>query len=143
MAKNGAGKNRIVCVSGFFDPLHIGHLELFEEAKKLGDELWVIVNNDYQARLKKGKPFMSQWDRLKIVSSIKYVDWAVIAIDSDKTVCKTLSILKPDIFANGGDRTKGNVPEEKICKKFGIKMVFEIGRKIRSSSELLKRYYEN
>ena len=140
---NSMRNKKIVCVSGYFDPLHVGHLEYFKAAKELGDELWVIVNNDEQAKLKKGRPFMNQWDRLRIVSAIKWVDWAVIAVDRDRSVCKTLEILKPDIFANGGDRTKKNIPEVSVCKKLGIKMVFNVGgSKLNSSSKLLKNYYE-
>lgn len=125
-----------IAISGYFDPLHIGHLEYIKMAKKLGDYLIVIVNNDKQAYLKKGKSFMCEDDRLAIVSEIKGVDKALLSIDEDKTVCKTLELLKPDIFANGGDRANSEIPEFKVCKKNNIKVIDGLGSKIRSSSEL-------
>ena len=94
-----------VAISGYFDPIHIGHLEYIRLARELGGYLIVIVNSDKQAVLKKGKPFMCEDDRLTIVSQIKGVDEVIVSIDDDKTVCKTLDLIKPDIFANGGDRT--------------------------------------
>lgn len=126
--------------SGYFDPLHCGHLELFCLAKKLGTKLIVIVNNDHQAKLKKGFPFMSDKERLAIVSSLKMVDKAVLSIDKDKTVCKTLESLKPDVFAKGGDSTLDNVPEKEVCDKLGIRLVLGLGNKIQSSSWLLKNF---
>ena len=125
-----------VAISGYFDPIHIGHLEYIKKAKELGDYLIVIVNNDKQAALKKGRSFMCEDDRLTIVSQIKGVDEAVMSIDDDKTVCKTLDLLKPDIFANGGDRSNGEIPEYKICKENGTQVIDGLGDKIRSSSEL-------
>lgn len=125
-----------VAISGYFDPIHIGHLEYIRLASDLGDYLIVIVNNDKQAALKKGKSFMCEDDRLEIVSQIKGVDEAVLSIDDDKTVCKTLNLLKPDIFANGGDQSNSEIPEFKICKENGVKVVDGLGKKIRSSSEL-------
>lgn len=125
-----------VAISGYFDPIHIGHLEYIRLAKKLGDYLIVIVNNDKQACLKKGKSFMCEDDRLAIVSHIKGVDEAVMSIDDDKTVCKTLDLVKPDIFANGGDRSNSEIPESSICKENGTKIIDGLGDKIRSSSEL-------
>ena len=95
---------KVVAISGYFDPIHVGHLEYINMAKKLGDKLIVIVNNNYQCELKKGKPFMDEKDRVTIVSSIKNVDEVFLSIDEDKTVCATLQKIKPDIFANGGDR---------------------------------------
>ena len=105
-------------------------------ARELGDYLIVIVNSDKQAALKKGRSFMCEDDRLMIVSQIKGVDEAVISIDDDKTVCKTLDLLKPDIFANGGDRSNEEIPEYKICKENGIQVIDGLGNKIRSSSDL-------
>lgn len=125
-----------IAISGYFDPIHIGHLEYIRMAKKLGDYLIVIVNNDKQAYLKKGKSFMCEDDRLAIVSHIKGVDEAVMSIDEDKTVCKTLDLIKPDIFANGGDRSNSEIPESSICKENGTKIIDGLGDKIRSSSEL-------
>tara|TARA_B100001758_G_C17901959_1_gene349144 strand:+ start:155 stop:553 length:399 start_codon:yes stop_codon:yes gene_type:complete len=125
-----------VAISGYFDPIHIGHLEYIKLARELGDYLIVIVNNDKQAYLKKGKSFMCEDDRLQIVSQIKGVDEAVMSIDEDKTVCKTLDLLKPDIFANGGDRSNSEIPEFKICKENGTQVMDGLGNKIRSSSDL-------
>ncbi len=122
----------LVVTSGYFDPLHAGHIELFEKAKKLGDKLVVIINNDRQTRLKKSRAFMSLRDRVKIVSKLRMVDRVVVSIDNDRTVCKTLEMVNPDIFAKGGDSTKKNVPEMAVCRKMGIKIVFNIGKKIRS-----------
>lgn len=129
-------KKTTVAISGYFDPLHIGHLEYIKLAKALGDHLIVIVNTDKQATLKKGKSFMCEDDRLQIVSQIKNVDEAYLSIDEDKTVCETLAKIKPDIFANGGDRSVGEVPESTVCDKYGIQMIDGLGNKIRSSSEL-------
>ena len=125
-----------VAISGYFDPIHIGHLEYIRLARELGGYLIVIVNSDKQAVLKKGKPFMCEDDRLTIVSQIKGVDEVIVSIDDDKTVCKTLDLIKPDIFANGGDRSNSEIPEFKICKKNNIEVVDGLGNKIRSSSEL-------
>ena len=125
-----------VAVSGYFDPIHIGHLEYLKLAKELGDKLVVIVNNNDQCILKKGKPFMDELDRVKIVKSLKMVDEVFLSIDKDKTVCESLEEIKPDIFANGGDRSTGEIPESSICKKYNIEMIDGLGDKIRSSSDL-------
>ena len=125
-----------VAVSGYFDPIHVGHLDYLELAKKLGDKLIVIVNNNHQCILKKGKPFMDELDRMRIVKSLDIVDEVFLSVDSDKSVCKSLEEIKPDIFANGGDRFESDSPESGICKKFKIKMVDGLGKKIRSSSSL-------
>ena len=127
---------KIVATSGYFDPLHVGHLECLELAKELGDKLVVIVNSDFQAELKKGKSFMAEQDRMKIVSALRCVDEVFLSIDKDKTQCETLKYLKPDIFAKGGDRTSNEIPEAKVCKEFSIKIIDGLGKKIRSSSEL-------
>ena len=132
---------KVVVVSGYFDPLHVGHLEMMEQARELGDYLVVIVNNDLQASLKKGESFMKEEDRLKIVASIKYVDEAFLAVDKDGSVSASLSYLssfggsRPSIFANGGDRKNEEIPEAIICKRFGIEIVDGMGDKIRSSSD--------
>ena len=127
---------KTVAVSGYFDPIHVGHLEYLELAKKLGDRLVVIVNNNHQCVLKKGKPFMDEADRVKIVEALGIVDEAFLSIDEDKSVCASLDAIKPDIFANGGDRSVGEVPESVVCKKHGIEMIDGLGDKIRSSSDL-------
>jgi len=129
---------KTVVASGYFDPLHIGHIRYLREAKKLGDKLIVILNNDEQAKLKKGMSFMLVNEREEILKSLEFVDEVVISIDEDLSVCKTLEMLKPDIFAKGGDRTIDNIPEKEICEKLGIKMVFGVGgEKIQSSSWLI------
>ena len=125
-----------VVVSGYFDPLHVGHIEYLELAKELGTKLVVIVNNDYQCELKKGKSFMKEEDRLKIVKSLFIVDEAFLSIDRDRTVCDSLAAINPDIFANGGDRHVNEIPESVVCKELGIKMIDGLGSKIRSSSDL-------
>ena len=125
-----------VAVSGYFDPIHVGHWEYLKLAKKLGDKLVVIVNNNHQCVLKKGKSFMDESDRVEIVRCLKMVDEVFLSVDKDKTVCESLEAIKPDIFANGGDRSKGEVPESFICKKYNIKMIDGLGEKIRSSSDL-------
>ena len=126
---------KIVATSGYFDPIHVGHIECLELAKKLGDKLIVIVNSDFQAKLKKGKSFMNENDRMKIVSSLKCVDEVFLSIDKDKTQCESLKFLKPHVFAKGGDRTSTEIPESKICKDFNIQIIDGLGAKIRSSSK--------
>ena len=127
---------KIVATSGYFDPLHVGHLECLEMAAKLGDILVVIINSDLQAKLKKGKSFMNERDRLKIVSALRCVDNVFLSIDKDKSQCESLRYLKPDIFAKGGDRMSDEIPESKVCKELGIQIVDGLGEKIRSSSDL-------
>ena len=125
-----------VAVSGYFDPIHVGHLDYLEHAKKLGDKLIVIVNNNHQCVLKKGKPFMDELDRIRIVKSLHMVDEVFLSVDSDRSVCKSLEEIKPDIFANGGDRANSEIPESTICSKYNIQIVDGLGDKIRSSSSL-------
>tara|TARA_B100000902_G_C26435422_1_gene493493 strand:- start:44 stop:466 length:423 start_codon:yes stop_codon:yes gene_type:complete len=129
-------KKTSVAVSGYFDPIHVGHLEYLKMAKELGDFLIVIVNNNQQCILKKGKSFMDENDRVEIVRALGIVDKVFLSIDTDRTVCKSLEEIKPDIFANGGDRSTDEVPETSICKKYNIKMIDGLGDKIRSSSSL-------
>ena len=126
-------------MSGYFNPLHVGHLQMIGEAKKLGDYLVVIVNNNEQVKLKGSIPFMTEQDRAEIVRALKDVDEVFIAIDKDRSVCESLRAVKPDIFANGGDRNAGNIPEAAVCEELGIEIIDNVGGgKIRSSSELLK-----
>ncbi|MFA5184262.1 MAG: adenylyltransferase/cytidyltransferase family protein [Patescibacteria group bacterium] len=128
----------VIAVSGYFNPLHVGHLEMIERAKKLGDKLIAIVNNDHQVKLKGSVPFMSQADRLKIVKALRGVDEVFLSIDKDQSVRRSLMKIKPAIFANGGDRHSiGDVPEYPICQKLGIKMVDGLGKKIRASSKII------
>lgn len=133
-------KKTSVAVSGYFNPLHVGHLEMIERAKKLGDKLVVIVNNDHQVKLKGSVPFMSLADRVKIIGALKAVDEVFVSIDRDTSVCRSLAKVKPDIFANGGDRKSlGDVPEYPICQDLGITMVDGLGKKIRASSKLIQQ----
>ena len=127
---------KTVATSGYFDPLHVGHLECLELAKQLGDKLIVIVNSDLQAKLKKGESFMKQEDRIKIISALKCVDEVFLSIDKDKSQCESLKYLKPNIFAKGGDRMSNEIPESRVCRELGIEIVDGLGKKIRSSSKL-------
>ena len=129
----------LVCASGYFDCLHIGHIEYLEKSKSLGDKLIVIVNSDKQSHLKKGSSFMPEDERLKIVRSLRCVDAAVISVDEDRTVCKTLAHIHPHIFTNGGDQTNDIIPERKVCDEMGTKLVDSLGDKIQSSSWLLAK----
>lgn len=136
---NNSGEKKVkVCVSGYMDPLTVGHLEYMRLAREHGNWLVVIINNDDQATLKKGAPFMSAIERAKIVSAVKYVDEVVIAIDKDRTVCKTLEMVRPDKFCNGGDQNNDTIPEVPVCKRLGIELVDGLGDKIQSSSWLIK-----
>ena len=137
--KNEVTKITVV-VSGYFDPLHVGHIEYFEKAKKLGDMLIVILKNNHQTSMKKGFFFMSQEERAKIVEALKPVDEVFISVDEDGSVCKSLELIKPDIFAKGGDRYSHEIPENEICKKHNIKIIDGLGEKIQSSSELLRKH---
>lgn len=145
MEKTKTVKRKVVAVSGYWNPLHRGHIRLFKAAKKLGEYLIVIVNNDEQVKLKGRKPFFNEKERMEIISALRAVDNVILSIDKDKTVCKTLELIKPDIFANGGDRNQKNIPETAVCKKMNCKMVFNVGRggKIQSSSWLIKKVLEN
>ncbi len=133
---------RVVAVSGGFDPLHIGHVRMFEEAKKQGDYLVVIVNGDDFLLKKKGFIFMSQKERSELIEKYSFVDEVYLLNPKDKddmTVCEALENIKPQVFANGGDRFSDNIPEAVLCKKLGIETVFNIGGgKIQSSSDMLK-----
>jgi len=135
-------RKKTAIVSGYFDPLHIGHIEYFKLAKELADELVVIVNNSEQCHLKKGDEFMTEHDRLEIVYHLDMVDEAILAVDEDKSVSETLRMIhrfKPMdklIFCNGGDRDASNSPEVKVCSELGIEFTQGLGKKIRSSSEL-------
>jgi cytidyltransferase-like protein len=135
-------KTRVIIASGYFNPLHIGHLEYLQLARKLGDKLIVIVNNDEQVKLKGNSPFMSQEDRLKIIKALKCVNEVFLSIDSDLSVCQSIERLaktrSAKIFAKGGDRNIKNIPEKEICDKLGVKIVDGLGKKIRASSELIK-----
>jgi cytidyltransferase-like protein len=135
---------KTVAVSGGFDPIHVGHVRLINHAKSLGDRLVVIINNDNWLKKKKGYNFMSEEDRLEIVKNLKAVDDAVLTKhmpnDEDVSVCESIKEVKPDLFANGGDRKADNIPEYELCEKLHIEMEFNVGGdKIRSSSELIDK----
>ena len=130
---------KIVVASGYFDPIHVGHIEYLKRSKQLGNKLIVIVNNDHQAKLKKGKSFMPCNERVKVVRELECVDFAIEAVDKDRTVCESIRILHPDIFTNGGDQNNDTIPEKKICEKYNIKLVDGLGDKIQSSSWLIKK----
>ena len=139
-------KPKAIIVSGYFNPLHKGHLELFEKAKASGDELWVIVNSDLQRALKGSKAFMEEDERLIIVRAIRIVDKVLISIDSDTTQRATLANLAQMhsrdyelYFANGGDQNNDSIPEASVCKEKGIGLIEGLGDKIQSSSWLLKK----
>ena len=133
---------KTVAVSGYFDPVHKGHLELFKKARQLGDELVVIVNNDQQTIGKKGYIFMPAADRAELIASFDCVSKVVIATDRDGTVCETLRSVHPDIFANGGDRVETNTPEKQVCDELGIEMVYRVVGILGSSSSLVKDAHE-
>ena len=139
-------KKKAIIVSGYFNPLHKGHLELFEMAKKAADKLWVIVNSDLQRELKGSTEFMDEDERLEIVKAIRYVDYALISQDKDKTQCYTLKQFSEmfgevyDLaFANGGDQNNDTIPEAEVCRECGIELIEGLGDKIQSSSWLLKK----
>ncbi len=143
---NPKKKKTIVAVSGGFDPVHIGHIRMFQEAKKLGDELIVILNNDNWLKVKKGIAFMPQEERKEIIEALECVDCVVLTNHpqnpTDMSVCRELCEIKPHIFANGGDRVKENIPEVATCESIGCKMVFNVGAggKVQSSSWILNKY---
>jgi len=139
----------VVAVSGGFDPIHHGHVRMFKAAKALGDELVVILNNDNWLADKKGRPFMTQTERKEIIESIRWVDRVVLTDHkpgeyfNDRSVCRSLRKIKPDIFANGGDRHPDGdpVPEVELCEELKIKMVYNVGvgGKVQSSSWLIAK----
>jgi D-beta-D-heptose 7-phosphate kinase/D-beta-D-heptose 1-phosphate adenosyltransferase len=139
-------KKKAIIVSGYFNPIHKGHLEYFQNAKNLADVLFVIVNSDHQRALKQSKEFQLEDERMLIVSSLKPVDKAVLSIDKDRTVCQTIASIAKDYgqeydlaFANGGDQNNTTIPERPICEKMGIALLDGLGDKIQSSSWLLKK----
>ncbi|MDE2439249.1 MAG: adenylyltransferase/cytidyltransferase family protein [Patescibacteria group bacterium] len=139
-------EKKIVAVSGGFDPLHVGHVRMLQEAKRLGDTLVVILNNDHWLRKKKGYVFMPQKERKELIAALACVDRVVLSRHTkntkDKSVCEELLRIQPHIFVNGGDRTRKNIPEKTICAEIGCKLVFGVGRggKVQSSSWLVEKY---
>lgn len=139
-------KKKAIIVSGYFNPIHKGHLEYFNNAKDLADELFVIVNSDLQRALKGSKEFQKEDERLFIVQNIKAVDTAIISIDKDRTVCASIESIFETYgdqyqlgFANGGDQDNNSIPEAPICKELGIQLIDGLGDKIQSSSWLLNK----
>ena len=138
----------LVIASGYFNPVHKGHIEYLIKSKELGDKLFVIVNNDKQREMKGSKEFMNENERKLVIETLKPVDWAVVAIETntrlvDKSIKMIYELYKDEfqnfIFSNGGDQTEQTIAEDKICNELGIKMVFGLGDKIQSSSWLLKK----
>jgi len=138
---------KIVITSGYFNPIHIGHINLLREAKKLGDFLIVIVNNDKQVKIKGNVPFMREKERMEIIKAIKYVDEVFLSIDKDETVCKSLETIFKKYnnkgqfyFVKGGDRNVNNIPEceKTVCKENSAQIISGVGgKKVQSSSMLL------
>jgi cytidyltransferase-like protein len=138
-------KPKAIIVSGYFNPIHKGHIEYFNNAKALGDYLIVIVNSDKQRALKGSKEFQKEGERVFIVSNIKSVDQVFLSIDEDRTVCSTIKYIHEQIqhvyqlaFANGGDQNNNSIPEVPVCQELGIELLDGLGVKIQSSSWLLK-----
>ena len=137
---------KAIIVSGYFNPIHKGHLEYFKNAKQHADYLFVIVNSDLQRELKGSKPFQDEKERMIIVNSIKGVDKAILSIDKDRTVCETIKKIAKEYgeeyslaFANGGDQNNDTIPEKPICEQLGVKLIDGLGDKIQSSSWLLNK----
>jgi len=137
---------KIVIVSGYFNPLHKGHIEYFSLAKAYGDLLYVIVNNDPQRELKGSKEFQDEDERLFIVENLRVVDKVFLSVDLDRTVCQTIELIhsledpkNQLFFANGGDQNNNTIPEKPVCERLGIGLIDGLGDKIQSSSWLLKK----
>jgi D-beta-D-heptose 7-phosphate kinase/D-beta-D-heptose 1-phosphate adenosyltransferase len=139
-------KQKAIIVSGYFNPIHKGHLEYFNNAKAQADKLFVIVNNDFQRQLKGSKEFQDENERMVIVLNIKALDKAILSIDTDRTVCKTIESIAEQFggefelgFANGGDQNNDTIPEREVCEKMNVALIDGLGDKIQSSSWLLKK----
>ena len=136
---------KTVVVSGGFDPIHVGHVRMFNEAKALGDKLIVIINNDNWLTKKKGYVFMPEAERKEVIEALRSVDDVVLTKHApntaDMSVCEALREVHPDVFANGGDRKPDGdpVPEVDVCNELGIEMVYNVGfgGKVQSSSWLV------
>jgi len=144
--KKSFSMEKAVIVSGYFNPIHKGHLEYFNNAKSMADKLFVIVNSDLQRELKGSKEFQDENERLFIVQNIKSVDKAFISIDKDRTVRESIRKIHSDFsseyqiaFANGGDQDNNSIPEVPVCKELGIELIDGLGDKVQSSSWLLKK----
>ena len=139
-------RQKAIIVSGYFNPIHKGHLEYFNNAKAMADQLFVIVNNDHQRQLKGSKEFQDENERLIIVSNIRAVNKAILSIDNDRTVCATIKMIAEQFgsefelgFANGGDQNNDTIPERTVCEEMNVALIDGLGDKIQSSSWLLKK----
>ena len=139
-------KSKAIIVSGYFNPIHKGHIEYFQNAKANGDKLFVIVNSDFQRVLKGSKEFQDENERFFIVESLSVVDKCFLSIDNDRTVLETIKMIFNDFenefqfaFANGGDQNNDTIPEKTICEELGIELIDGLGEKIQSSSWLLNK----
>ena len=140
-------KQKAIIVSGYFNPIHKGHLEYFNNAKAMADQLFVIVNNDHQRELKGSKEFQDESERMIIVSNIKAVDKAILSIDTDRTVRETIKKVIAQqfgsdfdlAFANGGDQNNDTIPEKPVCDQMNVALIDGLGDKIQSSSWLIKK----
>ncbi len=138
-------KPKAIIVSGYFNPIHKGHIEYFQNARANGDKLFVIVNSDFQRALKCSKEFQDENERLYIVESLRLVDKSFLSIDKDRTVIESIKMIFNQFgndfhlaFANGGDQNNDTIPERPICQELGIELIDGLGGKIQSSSWLLK-----
>jgi cytidyltransferase-like protein len=142
----------VMILSGYFNPIHPGHISMMREAKTHADTLIVIINNDHQVKIKGTVPFMDEWSRSYIVQSIKHVDYTLLSIDKDVAVVKSIEKISRDFpnreifFGNGGDRAPdaSSIPEVKYCEENGIGLIYGLGDKKRySSSSLIEDSIKN
>jgi cytidyltransferase-like protein len=139
-------KKRAIIVSGYFNPIHKGHIEYFQNAKSNGDELFVIVNSDFQRKLKGSKEFQDENERVLIIKNFRLVDKCFLSKDKDRTVVESIKMIFNEFasryhlsFANGGDQNNENIPERPICEELGIELIDRLGEKIQSSSWLINK----
>ena len=132
----------LVIASGYFNPLHKGHIEYLKRSKELGDSLIVIINNDMQVGLKGSKVFQDELERKAIIDELKCVNYSLISIDDDRSVKRSIDFIhkfiKADkyLFTNGGDQFGHTILEKDICNELGIELIDGLGDKIQSSSIL-------
>ena len=138
-------KQKAIIVSGYFNPIHKGHLEYFNNAKAMADQLFVIVNNDHQRKLKGSREFQDENERMIIVSNIKAVDKAILSIDTDRTVRETIKMIAEQFggefdlgFANGGDQNNDTIPERAVCEEMNVALIDGLGDKVQPNVWLFK-----